>query len=234
MTALRDAKAHSIDVEFGLPERNVDQQGPVAGALGHPQKGDCSLASERAFHDEASSLCDERPAHHDRPPGCRDRRAGWFRCVDSPGDCVRVDDRHSSRDLGGDCALPRTVRAGDQNQCRHLRGVWRQLAQHDDVRLPGARLIETNFEAVSFRPFLDVPTCLIPVHDRMSRPKCCGAGVRACLHDSREELVIENSEFCHLTHYLVFPARVVTDTSPKTAKATANLIVGFGQSWYLA
>ena len=123
MAALGHAQTNPLDVQFGIAQRDVDQQGPVARSFCLTHERQCAMAGESALQNETVAAAKQRPAAEYRLAGSRDRRARRLHGVECPGNGVRIDDAGQSfeSDRGSQGAFARAIRTGDQRQARHFR-----------------------------------------------------------------------------------------------------------------
>lgn len=115
MASLGDAKPDSLDVQFGIAERDIDEKGPIAGQFCFFQQRERAVAGECALENEAFTAGEQCPGENDCLPSRGDGNAGWFLWIEIAGDGVGIDDAGLPLEGNGcgESALAGTVWASD-------------------------------------------------------------------------------------------------------------------------
>ena len=91
MAALGSAKAHTLNMQLWITERNIDQMYSITGSFCFTHEREGTMAGECALQDKAGPGCEQKPAPHHGLAGSGDRYAGRLFGIERPGNRIWID-----------------------------------------------------------------------------------------------------------------------------------------------
>src|SRR5208283_4942384 len=88
VASLRNSKAHALNVQFGVAQRDIDEIRPICRILCLPNNAQCSVPSESCLQHEARSVPEQRFAPEYRLTRGGNCGAGRLSSIQAP--CNRI------------------------------------------------------------------------------------------------------------------------------------------------